>query len=352
MPCAASREECALTTERWKKRPAGSNWGDFGPDDQKGRLNLLTPERVRAAVAEVREGQSFCLSLPLDYPGGNAMNANRHPPILRPSLRNGGVNMNYVYSAQNAHSHDVLSDDLAILHLQYSTQWDGLCHVGAVFDVMDDENPLPVYYNGFRAGTDVIAPTRIEDCGLQGRIALHSTSGARALGIENMAATGVQGRGTMIDLRRHFGDARTVVGHDLLMQVIMADGIEVAPGDMLCLHTGLADMILDMRQNPDPAVIHSSCAVLDGGDRTLQDWIRDSGISVIASDNYAVESFPADLPNPCCSILRLNNLCLFRLGIHLGELWHMTPLAEWLAARGRHHFLLTAPPLRRGAAPA
>ena len=37
-------------TQRWKNRPDGSNWGEFGPDDQKGRLNLLTPERVVIAV--------------------------------------------------------------------------------------------------------------------------------------------------------------------------------------------------------------------------------------------------------------------------------------------------------------
>ena len=30
----------------------------------------------------------------------------------------------------------------------------------------------------------------------------------------------------------------------------------------------------------------------------------------------------------------------------LGELWWLTPLAEALAERGRHHFLLTAPALR------
>ncbi|HET7409792.1 MAG TPA: cyclase family protein, partial [Paracoccaceae bacterium] len=65
---------------RWRHRPEGSTWGDFGPDDECGRLNLLTPERVRAAVAEVREGRTFCLSLPLDYPGGNILNPHRHPP--------------------------------------------------------------------------------------------------------------------------------------------------------------------------------------------------------------------------------------------------------------------------------
>ena len=52
-------------TQRWKNRPDGSNWGEFGPDDQKGRLNLLTPERVVRAVREVKTGERFCLSLPL-----------------------------------------------------------------------------------------------------------------------------------------------------------------------------------------------------------------------------------------------------------------------------------------------
>ena len=34
---------------RWRQRPEGSTWGDFGPDDQIGRLNLLTPERSSKA---------------------------------------------------------------------------------------------------------------------------------------------------------------------------------------------------------------------------------------------------------------------------------------------------------------
>src|SRR5918992_4744509 len=74
---------------RWKNRREGSTWGDFGPDDQLGRLNLLTPERVRAAVAEVKEGIAFCLSLPLDYPGGNVLNPRRNPPRLAATVRDG-----------------------------------------------------------------------------------------------------------------------------------------------------------------------------------------------------------------------------------------------------------------------
>jgi hypothetical protein len=46
-------------TSRWKRRPNGSAWGDFGADDQLGRLNLLTPEKVRQGVAEVRVDTSW-----------------------------------------------------------------------------------------------------------------------------------------------------------------------------------------------------------------------------------------------------------------------------------------------------
>ena len=56
-------------TPRWTQRPPGSNWGDFGADDQCGRMNLLTPERGEAGQSpRSSEGLTFCLSLPLDFP--------------------------------------------------------------------------------------------------------------------------------------------------------------------------------------------------------------------------------------------------------------------------------------------
>src|SRR5262247_3061593 len=73
--------------KRWSVRPDGSNWGDFGADDQIGRLNLITPERRRAAAAEVREGIAFCLSLPLEI--GPGLNPGRHPPRLTAAVRDG-----------------------------------------------------------------------------------------------------------------------------------------------------------------------------------------------------------------------------------------------------------------------
>ena len=89
-----------------------------------------------------------------------------------------------------------------------------------------------------------------------------------------------------------------------------------------------------------------SCAVLEGRDPRLLEWISDSGLSVLIADNYAVEGHPASHQAGLCASLPLHEHCLFKLGIHLGELWHLTPLANWLRAHGRHRFFLTAPPLR------
>ena len=37
-------------TKRWTNRPPGSTWGDWGDDDELGRINLLTPEKVLEGV--------------------------------------------------------------------------------------------------------------------------------------------------------------------------------------------------------------------------------------------------------------------------------------------------------------
>ena len=53
-----------------------SNWGRWGSDDELGTLNFITPERRRAAAAEVTEGLSISLSRPLDT---RASPANPYP---------------------------------------------------------------------------------------------------------------------------------------------------------------------------------------------------------------------------------------------------------------------------------
>jgi kynurenine formamidase len=333
--------------QRWKRRPEGSNWGDFGPDDQRGRMNLITPKKVLEGIAEVKEGIAFYLSLPLDYPGGNVLNPRRHPPRRFATLRGQLANYNFPLRNENPDWLDVVSDDSVLLHTQYSTQWDSFAHVGQLFDADGDGVAERVYYNGWRAGEHVTdAPPAIG-----GGAAWDSYEGveARVLGIENLAVSGVQGRAVLIDLHRHFGREPKAVGYDDLMRVIEGDGVEIAAGDIVALHTGFGKVVLEQNRRPTAAVLHGTCSALDGRDDRLLRWITDSGLAVLVADNYAVEvmySTPWEgRPKPYVN-MPLHNHCLFKLGIHLGELWYLSELAAWLKAHDRSRFLLTAPPLR------
>lgn len=324
---------------RWTRRPEGSTWGDFGPDDELGRLNLITPDKVRAAVTEVKEGRTFCLSLPLDRPGGNVLNVRRLPPVLKPTGTEDAPRFNAQLCVEDASLVDVVSDDKVEICLQYSTQWDSFAHVGALFDVSGEGRPEPVYYNGFRAGTDIVGPRDAEARGI--------ASGAHRLGIHNAAVHGVQGRGVLVDLLSLFGRARHLVGYDHLMRAMDAQGVTVEEGDILCLYTGFTQVVMEMNGIPDGAILGNSCAALDGRDARLLQWISDSRIAALVADNYAVEHLPAKrLAATTQAAMPLHHHCLFRLGVPLGELWWLADLAAHLKAAGRNRFLLTAPPLR------
>lgn len=329
--------------KRWNRRPEGSTWGDYGADDELGRLNLLTEEKVLQAVQEVRAGKVFCLSLPLDLPGGNVLNPRRHPPVLSPTIRDGHPNMNFAVRREDATAVDVLNDDQVTLTLQYSTQWDGLSHVGALFDTQGDGTQRLAYYNGFEAGVDILGgddPAAVQDCCPPGG------SYARRLGIDNYARKGMQGRGVMVDLAHALGLRRTLIDLTVLQEVMRDQNVTVEAGDMLVLRTGFAEAIVRMAGKPDHAALEQTGAVLDGTDPALLDWIGASGIATICADNYAVEAYPARSTGPQRSILPLHHHCLFKLGVPLAELWYLKDLADWLRAHGRTRFLLTAPPLR------
>lgn len=324
-----------MKNNRWKQRPKNSTWGDWGPDDQLGRLNLIGPNKVKQAIAEVQFGKSFCLSLPLNYPRGRVLNTVRQPPKLMPVIRNEAAYFNYIWAEYDDRLTDIGSDDVVLLYTQYSTQWDGLAHRGALFDIEGNGVKEPVYYNGYKANVDVVLDSE------------KNNTSARSLGIENMATHCVQGRGVLVDLFSVYGDfPRKEVGYDDFMRIIDDQKVEIEEGDILCIWTGLDQLIMSMGGKPDIS-IQKACAVMDGWDSKLLQWISDTGVSAIVADNLAVEGVGKNIPHDYLgSSLPLHEHCLFKLGVHLGELWFLADLAKWLKENGRFSFLLTAPPLR------
>lgn len=316
---------------RWRVRPPQSNWGDFGADDQLGRVNLIDRGKVLQGIAEAREGLVFCLSLPLDRPGGNYHDLRRRPPRLQPLVKDGRVKYNL---RPHVCRPDIYCDDHVAIYNQFSTHWDALAHVGSMFDADGDGVAEPRYYNGYRGGSDIGEGAESENF-----------SGARALGIETMARACIQGRAVMIDLQGLFGSERRIVGYDDLMRACEATDARVERGDMVCIHTGQASALWQAGAQPDPKLLEDSFCHLDGCDQRLLRWIDESGLSTLIADNYAVEAVPPREVSDDRAYEGLHELCLFKLGIPLGELWYLSALNDWLRTHRRTRFLLTAPPL-------
>ena len=78
--------------------------------------------------------------------------------------------------------------------------------------------------------------------------------------------------------------------------------------------------------------------------RTMLLFVLGAGVMLAA---LRFELIPASITRPFPhAAMPLHEHCIFKNGIHLGELWYFTELARWLRAHGRNRFLLTAPPLR------
>ena len=336
--------------KRWKQRPDGSTWGDWGDDDELGRINLLTPEKVLQGVREVEAGISFCLSLPLDFPGGTLLNQRRHPPVLAPTEDMDGnaatffnVHMSEMPDFGDPKYVDVWADDVVTLSLQYSTQWDSLAHVGAEFDADGDGVEEAVYYNGYRAGIDLVGPQRRRRGRRRSATAPSPTTSAsstwpstacRAAACSSTSPTTSATTGAASTGRRSRRSWRPTA-----WSWSPATCSCCTPASPPRSSSGTATRTR-VRSSP-------TCTYLDAHDEALLEWIADSQISALVADNYAVEGLLGKDRDPSRhSFLPIHHLCLFKLGVPLGEMWYLHELAAWLREHDRSRFLLTAPPLR------
>ena len=96
--------------------PPKTAWGLFGPDDNIGMFNLLTPEVVVAAARLVRKGAVFAMNWELEKP---------NPPLFG----RGRFRHTIFREVPVGHHGD---DCLDNFFPQASSQWDGLTHVGDI----------------------------------------------------------------------------------------------------------------------------------------------------------------------------------------------------------------------------
>ena len=77
-----STPEATTEQRNWQ----ATNWGRWGEDDERGALNLLTPEVVQQAVASITTGKVYSLGIPIQSQGVPLMDYRGTP--MRLTLQN------------------------------------------------------------------------------------------------------------------------------------------------------------------------------------------------------------------------------------------------------------------------
>jgi kynurenine formamidase len=278
-----------------------SNWGRWGPDDERGTLNLITPDAVRRGAAAARRGVSFSLAIPFDAGGPQTGSI---PGRINPHRRMLAVNTSFT----GDRSDFTTSDDAFEMGTQAATHWDALAHAG--YDHL--------LYNGI--SDDVI-----------------DERGAARLGIERFGP--VVTRGVLLDIARLHGvdslDAGYAIsGADLAAAAARAS-VTIEAGDVVVVRTGYMALL---RAGDREHYVRDAPGI---GVAAIE-WFHDNEVAGAATDTLAFEVWPPEDP---ASLLPVHMIHLRDLGFAQGQLWFLDELADDCANDGVHEFLLAASPL-------
>jgi len=178
------------------------NWNRWGEDDEKGALNYITPEKVRAAAALVKSGRSVSMSIPINTV---ADVDNAHPAI------------HYM-----ACGHDI---DMGSKHQGYATdflgmQFHGDCHTH--IDALCHISYKGLLYNGIPASKVNVV-------------------GAECLDV-TAYAHGIVSRGVLIDVPRFrrvkWLEPGEAVTAEEIEAVEKAENVRLEQGDIMVFRTG------------------------------------------------------------------------------------------------------------------
>jgi len=264
-------------------KPTG-NWGRWGSDDERGTLNLITPEVVRAAAGMCRTGAVYSLGLPVT-PHGMPILPTRNAPMRFSTMNDSDRGTYDAFGGEGVNS----NEDVVVLATHNETHVDALCHVSY-------EGQL---YNGYPSAS------------------VKTATGAAHCAIDRLGP--IVGRAVLLDFVAHFGEVepgRAITAADL-EACADREGVAVGPGDILLVHTGWLDAYLGepspAKLWPQPGLTIDACEFVAGRD-----------VAAVGADNSAIEVMPFDGGK----FLSVHVELLVRLGVPLLEHLVLGPLAR------------------------
>jgi kynurenine formamidase len=279
------------------------NWGRWGPDDQLGTLNFITPGHVRLAAGLVQSGRRVSLEIPINTVAG--------PDNPNPAI----------HFVSQAHDIDIGSGGLRFgldfmgmaCHGDCHTHVDALCHISY--------NGLT--YNGHPA-QEVL-----------------TSKGATSLDIASYG-DGVVGRGVLLDIPRFRGvkwlEPGEAVRRAELEACEKAQGVNLGEGDILVFRTGHHRRRLELGawdNGPDgegKAGLHVD---------TIP-WMHERRLAAFLpdGDGEAIPSCVAGMTYP------IHPLQIVAMGMLASDSLQFEDLARACEEEGRYEFMVVGLPLR------
>jgi kynurenine formamidase len=179
-----------------------SNWGRWGPDDEKGTLNYITPQHVKRASELVRSGRSVSMARPI-----NTVSSVDNP---NPAIHH----MTLAYDVPSQHGEPAFVSDYlgCACHGEAHSHLDALCHVAYKGKLYNGKPPSTV-----------------------------NSQGATIMDIAAYAH-GIVGRGVLLDIPRLRGvkwlEPGEAVTSDELEAAEVAEGVSMGEGDIFVFRTG------------------------------------------------------------------------------------------------------------------
>lgn len=275
-----------------------SNWGRWGPDDERGTLNLITPEHRRRAASLVREGVTVSCAHPINTVG----DAENTSPAVHLIVRGGDV-WDGVTTTSTA-------DYLAVApHGQAHSHLDALCHFAWQGKIYNDRPVTAV-----------------------------TSTGARANAI-TIGQDGIVSRGVLLDVPRQLGvdwlEPNQAITVEQLEATEAAAGLRVESGDILLVRTGRHAR----RRAKGP---WDSRVTLAGLHHEVGPWLRERDVALLGCDGVSdFREHPFD-----CVSHPIHVMALVAMGMQLLDNQNLDDLAAACAARSRWEFMLVVAPLK------
>jgi kynurenine formamidase len=284
-----------------------SNWGRWGDGDEKGTLNLLTPQKVLQARDLIQDGVTVSMSRLIEnVPAIDVAD----PPLMHMTYSGEEWALN---PDHRSHPWGVqLARDFLgfTYHGLYLTHLDALSHF---------------FYKGMMYNNASPAAVR--------------TDGGATLCSVDDAAAGIISRGILADVARHRGvpwlEPGEAIGPKELESVLDAEGVTPEPGDVLVVRTGHWERRTQL--GPAPVSdgfpgLHGACVPL------LKNW----DIAMLAGDsiNDVVPSGFEVMAQPIHEIGQVS------LGLWLLDNCELGALGEACHERSRYEFFFSLLPLR------